>query len=83
VTDIDRTRYEAIVPDLILSKRPDVVGVEFDEDDEHVYVRMAGEEFTRRYRLGQDAQRFLSGEFPLEGFDAELMITLESPRPDS
>jgi hypothetical protein len=79
---IDRIEKEAIVGDKIHESVPGVVGVEFDEDGRHVYVAMAGEAVTRRYRLGQDVQRFLLGEFPLDGFDADLMITLEPPTDD-
>jgi hypothetical protein len=79
MSEFHRARYEAIVGDLIHESRPGVVGVEFDEDGKHVYLALAGEGFTWRYRLGQDAQRFLSGEFPLDEFDADVMLVLEPP----
>jgi hypothetical protein len=53
--------------------------VEFDEDGQYVYVHRPGDEFTLRYRLERDAQRFVSGEFPLDEFDADMMVVLEPP----
>jgi hypothetical protein len=75
--DTPDARYD-ILADLI-HEHTGADDVAFDADGQHVYVHVRGKTHTRRYRLGQDAQRFLLGEFPLDEVDADLIIRLEVP----
>jgi hypothetical protein len=77
--DLD-TRKEVLAN--TIKRTAGVKKVAFDGED-FVYVgpvEREGEEVAERYRLGQDARRFLAGEFPLESIDdGNLILLLEAP----
>jgi hypothetical protein len=68
------TERQAAIAVAIERELPEVGGVEFDEDGQHVYVAVGGEAYTRRYRLGPNCQRFLAGEFPEGGLLLDLRV---------
>ncbi len=72
----DLTDYETVFCEL-LKRAIEVETVALDENGESVYVGPVEREGTQiygRYRLSDEAKRFLLGEFPLDEMPDSLLL---------
>jgi len=86
---LPRSHQERVIEATILGQLPDLEGVAFDDDGQHVHLirpddripAEEGGEAVLRCRLGGNARRYLLGEVPDEqyaGLKFELVLPSDS-----